>query len=132
MKDNLQSHDFDLTFELKRYGLDTDLKSSMHKVCNQRLVSKGIRIGDRWTTIRFPPAARASIDKICENEKITKERLFLFINEFKSPDLNLSSAIRLFTLDYLNRRNSALEAIIRDVGEKACSALSKSDDGDKK
>ena len=64
------------------------------------LASRVINIYNRKTSIRLAHAEWEALDNICETENIPRKTLLELIDLNRDEKLNLTSAIRLFTMIY--------------------------------
>ena len=70
------------------------------------LSNRVISIYNRKTSIRLTPVEWLAINNICHEEKIHRKLLFELIDLNRNEQINLTAAIRLFTLIYYKNATS--------------------------
>lgn len=66
------------------------------------LKKRNVMIGGKRTSVTLEPQIWAILHDVAEEQKCTIHQLCSFINERKSEDSSLASAIRVFLISYLN------------------------------
>ena len=75
-------------------------EASLFLKLNQ-LAKRNIKIGDKRTSVNLEPQVWQILHDIAEEQGCTIHDLCTFVDERKSDDSSLSSAIRVFLMSYL-------------------------------